>query len=124
MADLQQQIADRAIEAQKLARKYFVVELDFTVESLKPLDAACDDVDFAMPGGKSEENLAKLSRLWGAYVGEVLRQAHGGAWIGDSPDDAVLRIDGRTIEPAKQVRARLAEGPDHRLSQLADHLDS
>lgn len=108
MSIAEQMLAD-ALEGQKLAKKYFVVNLDFSPESLGPLDEACDQVAFALKGGKSEENVALLTRVWGAYLGEILRRHGLGEWS-DSGSPAVARPDGTRLECHERVRRRLVDG--------------
>lgn len=104
--DLQDQINADALEAQKFTRKHFVVGLDFTSGSLKELESLCDDVEYALRGGKSEENLDLLVRIWGAYLGETMRRHSGGEW---KKVDGELQLccNGENYTPHDRVRRRL-----------------
>jgi len=56
-----------------------------------------------------------LTRIWGSYLGESLRQACGGEWAKQASDDGErieLQTDRATIHPHEQVRRRLMGGPD------------
>jgi len=108
MSSIAEEMSAAAVEAMKLTRKYFVVELDFSAASLKTLDALFDDVEFTMPGGKSDDNVDLLTRVWGSYLGEVIRRNLGGDWIdGHSDGQNALQIQDEKIAPHCIVRGRL-----------------
>ncbi|MCA9173144.1 MAG: hypothetical protein KDB14_01455 [Planctomycetales bacterium] len=116
--DLQSRLDADALEAQKLTRKHFVVGLNFSVESLRELDPLCDDASFVLPGGKNEANMELLTRVWGAYLGEVLRRASDGAWT-ETAEGVTLHVAGKTLDPFARVRLRLQEGAEHSLIAYA-----
>jgi hypothetical protein len=104
-----EEMLENAFEAQKLTRKHFVVELDFSEQSIQDLDRIADDVDFTLSGGKSPENIELLSRAWGSYLGEVLCRTKGGQWI-ESPDHAfgtAVQCGDSKLDPHGQIRKRL-----------------
>ena len=118
MSDVDDAIKAAVLEAQKFTRKHLVVELDFSPHSLRELEGQCDAVEYAIRGGKSPENIELLTRIWGAYLGEVLRRHIGGEWARESDDDPnrlVLRTEHETLCPHEQVRQRLLGGPKHSL---------
>ncbi|MFV1963840.1 MAG: DUF3806 domain-containing protein [Pirellulaceae bacterium] len=113
MSDLNDAIQGNVLEAQILSRKHLVLELDFSFGSIEELEAHIDTVDYAVPGGKSEENLVALTRAWGCYLGESLRRQVGGEWVRDDADKnqgIALRVDQQTLYPLEQVRKRLVDG--------------
>lgn len=91
------------------------MELDFTPESVRQLEVHCDDVEFALPGGMSEENIERLCRIWGSYLGEVVRRRRGGSWMRDANHQPALQLDKETLYPHQHVRRRLLEGKQHNL---------
>lgn len=104
-----EEMLEFAFEAQKLTRKHFVVELDFSEQSIQDLDRIADDVDFTLSGGKSPENIELLSRTWGSYLGEVLCRTRGGQWV-ESPDHtfgAAVQCGDSKLDPHGQIRKRL-----------------
>lgn len=114
MSDLATQIEANTLEAQRFSRKHLVLELDFSEASVDRIEANADDVEYAIKGGKSEENVAMLARIWGSYIGEALRKVCGGEWV-EVDGQAYLRNDNAMISPQEQVRNRILRGPEHNL---------
>ncbi|MDP7019033.1 MAG: hypothetical protein QGG36_24770 [Pirellulaceae bacterium] len=106
-----------ALEAQKLVRKFFVVDLDFSVASVQELEGLVDDVDLYLRGGKSSENVELLTRIWGAYLGEVICRHLGGTWA-EEDGVAVVDCNGKRTRPHDQVQRRLTDGDEHNLAQF------
>jgi hypothetical protein len=108
MADLVEQMQADALEGQRFSRKHLVLELDFSEASIDELEANADNVEYAIKGGKTEENVAMLSRIWGAYIGEALRKVCGGDW--QQEDGRIgLRTDKGIAYPQEHIRRRLTE---------------
>jgi hypothetical protein len=112
MSDLAAEIEAHVLESQKFSRKHLVLELDCSPQSLRELDEQCDAVEFAIRGGKSPENVAMLTRIWGAYLGEVLRRRWGGTWSVDE-SGPVLTINHQQFRPHERVKQRLLAGKQH-----------
>jgi hypothetical protein len=103
-----------ALAAQKYTRKFFVVELDFHEATIEALEAQCEAAKWALRAGLSPENIDKLTGLWGAYFGEVLRRHSTAQWATisvDGIDRHVLQTAGHTVSPHDIVRQRLEQGP-------------
>ena len=113
-----EQMLNNANEAMKLTRKFFVVELDFSTGSVKQLEGLFDDVDFTLRGGKSPENVELLTRVWGSYLGEVIRRNAGGEWVEPTEGSFLLRCENGDLDPFEQVRQRLTAGPEHNVWQF------
>jgi hypothetical protein len=116
MSELAERMHADALEAQKFTRKHLVVELDFSVHSLGELDSQFDAVEYAIRGGKSAENLRLLTRIWGAYLGEVVRRHCGGEWLeekGNAGSRIALRLPHETTYPHEHVQRRLTAGAEH-----------
>ncbi|MBP90087.1 MAG: hypothetical protein CMJ64_25835 [Planctomycetaceae bacterium] len=109
MSDLVEQMKVDALEAQRFSRKHLVLELDFSEASVDDIESTVDTVEYAIQGGKSEENLDILSRLWGAYIGEALRKVCGGEWE-QAEGRLGLRTEAGIAHPQEQIRQRLTEG--------------
>lgn len=117
-----EKMLENAFEAQKLTRKHFVVELDFSEQSVRDLDRIADDVDFTLSGGKSPENVELLSRTWGSYLGEVVCRTKDAQWV-ETPEQgfgASVEVGGTSIDPHEQVRQRLRSAG----ASLVDFLDA
>lgn len=112
--DAQRQLA---LQAQKQTRKFFVVELDFSLKTIAQFDELRTTMAYALRGGRSPENIRQWSEWWGAYLGEMLRAATGAAWVesaaesleaGDTAKVATSRWelvrDERRVSPAALVR--------------------
>ena len=115
MSTLTEQMAADLLEAQKFSRKHLVVELGLTEASVAELEENVDMVEFAVAGGKSDENVEMLTRIWGAYLGEALIHAANGSWIEQDGRPAVKGANGIAF-PHDQIRDRIVEGSAHNLA--------
>ena len=111
MATLAEEMKAHALEAQKFSRKHLVLELDFSENSVRELENHYDTLAYALKGGGSQENVALLTRIWGAYIGESLRRATGAEWIEETATTA-RRIglkgrQGTVIYPHEVIGQRL-----------------
>jgi hypothetical protein len=115
-----------ALAASELARTEFRQTLDFTSESIDSLD------DILVRVGESPElDLDFETRLWGSYLGEVLRRRYAGTWeMTQYPGGiaAVPSVDlrGSRLFPLMKVYRRLTEGEEEDLraffSMVTDRL--
>jgi hypothetical protein len=115
---LAKQMASDAADAIKLTDTDFCEALDFTEESVATVEHLVDDIHYALPKGKTPENVDLLCRLWGAYLGEVFRKNVGGEWTiwkGQSGEAIALKCGRVTIFPHDKVRKRLTAGVEHNL---------
>lgn len=91
--DLGAMMAGYARAAAELARSEFRQKLDFSSDSIDALD------EILVPVGESPEiDLDFEARLWGSYLGEVLRLRYAGSW------EMTLYPGGVTAVPAIDVR--------------------
>ena len=114
MSNLSDEIQANALEAQKFSRKHLVLELDFSEASIDLIEANADDVEYALKGGKSRENVDMLVRIWGSYIGESLRLLCGGEWA-KVDGQICLRSENAATSPHDHVRSRIVEGSKHHL---------
>ncbi len=115
MTTLAEQMARDLLEAQRFSRKHLVLELGLTAASVADLEDNVEMVEYAIAGGKSEENIALLTRTWGAFLGEVMIQVSDAAWVEHDGKPAV-RGSRSVAFPHEQVRRRLLEGSQHNLA--------
>ncbi len=135
-----------AQEAVALARRQFGVELDFGEASLEQVEWILSRIAGWRSNSLSWELLRRLlgkavtdraenliarlqgreppqryiqdmSRIWGAYVGEVMRRRWRGTWAEEEPAPAdtmiALRVQRYALFPIGRVQARLEGGPEH-----------
>ncbi|MCL6430698.1 MAG: hypothetical protein K6V36_07515 [Anaerolineae bacterium] len=135
-----------AQEAVAMARKEFGVELDFGEASLEQVEwmlsriagwrssslsrqlmrrllgkAVIDRAENLVARLQGREPpqvcIQSMSRIWGAYVGEVMRRRWRGTWAEEEPHPAdtmiALRVQRYALFPIGRVQARLEGGPEH-----------
>ena len=101
--------------ASELAQREFRQRLDFTSESIDGLDEVLVRV-----GESPELDLDFEVRLWGSYLGEVLRRRYAGNWeMTQYPGGAVavpaVEVRGSRLFPLLKVYRRLTEGEEEDL---------
>lgn len=101
--------------AAELARSEFGQTLDFTSESIDSLD------DILVRVGESPElDMDFEVRLWGSYLGEVLRRRYAGSWEmtqypGGVAAVPAVELRGSRLFPLMKVFRRLTEGEEEDL---------
>lgn len=93
----------------------FKQELDFSSESIEALDEV-----LVLVGESPELDLDFEVRLWGSYLGEVLRQRYAGSWemtVYPGGAAAVPSVDvrGSRLFPLMKVYRRLTAGEEEDL---------
>ena len=101
-----------ACAAAEFAGKEFKQKLDFTSESIDTLDEI-----LVMVGESPEIDLDFETRLWGSYLGEVLRRRYAGAWeMTQYPGGLVaipaVDVRGSRLFPLMKVYRRLTIGEE------------
>ena len=113
--DLGAMMEGYAQAAADLARREFGQKLDFTAESIDALD------DLLVLVGESPELDVDFEvRLWGAYLGEVLRRRYAGGWeMTQYPGGAVavpsVDVRGSRLFPLMKLYRRLTVGEEEDL---------
>ena len=116
--DLGSMMEGYAQGAVELARKDFEQDLDFSSESIDSLD------DILVAVGESPElDLDFEVRLWGSYLGEVLRRRYTGSWeMTQYPGGTVavpaVEVRGSRLFPLMKVYRRLTVGEEDDLSSF------
>ena len=106
-------IVAQSQQAIKTAKLTFDESLDFTSESLEGVERIMTKLQKQEPK-LTDEQITELSKLWGVYVGEVIRRYYGGQWtIVDGLPDVAL--GGRQAAPVAKVRKRLVGGATENL---------
>ena|SRR5947209_5495207 len=127
--EMMQEYAERATE---LARD-FGVALDYSDESLQRLEGILGQLHdehrafvTANPpaangsptqrGAPVDEQMVMMCKLWGGYLGEVVRRRWGGEWAmetypGGQFATLTLNVRGAKLFPSMKIYRRLTEGP-------------
>jgi hypothetical protein len=101
--------------AVKSGKLTFGEALDFSAESLEGVERIMNKLHKQAKEAPADQKLTEaqiteLSKLWGIYVGEVIRRYYGGQWslVDGVPD---LALGGKQASPLAKVRKRIADGP-------------
>ena len=108
-------MAGYARAAAALARSQLKQELDFTAESIDFLD----DI-LVLVSESPEMDLDFEVRLWGSYLGEVLRRRYAGTWEmtqypGGAAAVPAIEVRGSRLFPLMKVYRRLTIGSEEDL---------
>ncbi len=101
--------------ATDLARTQFKQNLDFTSESIDTLD----DI-LVLVSETPDSDLDFETRLWGSYLGEVLRRRYAGSWEmtqypGGAAAVPAVEVRGSRLFPLMKVYRRLTIGTEEDL---------
>lgn len=88
----------------------FDAQLDFSENSLMELETILAQLAREMPPDVSE-----ACKMWGSYLGEVIRRRFGGEWSietypGKQFATLTLTVNGNRLFPSIKVHRRLTEG--------------
>jgi len=113
--DLGAMMEGYAQAAAELAATEFKGQLDFTSESIDVLD----DI-LVVVGESPEKDIDFEVRLWGSYLGEVLRRRYAGGWeMTQYPGGTVavpaVDVRGSRLFPLMKVYRRLTAGEEEDL---------
>jgi hypothetical protein len=116
--DLPAMMEGYARAAAELAGTLFGRKLDFTAESIERLDEV-----LVLVGESPELDLDFEVRLWGSYLGEVLRLRYTGDWeMTNYPGEAVavpaVEVRGSKLFPLLKVYRRLTLGGEEDLQSF------
>ena len=111
-SDLGAMMEGYAQAAVECARREFKQKLDFTAESIDGLDKI-----LVLVGESPELDVDFEARLWGSYLGEVLRQRYAGSWeMTQYPGGVVavpaVDVRGSRLFPLMKVYRRLTVGEE------------
>jgi hypothetical protein len=118
-----------AEQAVRLAQE-FKVTLDYSEDSVQQLEALLGQLHEELESwsvGKSSpqaqpesQQINQMAKIWGGYLGEVVRRRFGGEWtIEKYPAGdfliVTLNVNGARLFPSMKVHRRLAEGASENL---------
>jgi hypothetical protein len=104
-----------AEEAVKMGRDEFDAELDFSEASLQKVEQILAHLAAEMPERVGDDAIDRMSKMWGGYLGEVVRRRWGGEWTieyypGGQFLIITLSVGGSKLFPSMKVNRRLTEG--------------
>jgi len=112
-----------AQKARNRAREEYRIELTYDRSSISDMERILDDLRHNHRiESYSEEDLAEESRIWGAYVGEVLRRIRSGKWnkrsrhAGKRPMPFVLNRCSEVF-PCSWIYRRIKHGPEYSVEE-------
>lgn len=113
--DLEAMMAGYARSAAELGKSQFRQKLDFTAESIDSLDEI-----LVLVSESPEMDLDFEVRLWGSYLGEVLRRRYAGTWEmtqypGGAAAVPAVEVRGSRLFPLMKVYRRLTIGSEEDL---------
>lgn len=97
------------------------VTLDFSEDSVRSLEELVGKQhdEYAKGNAPDDEVLGTFCKMWGAYLGEVMRKHHGGDWTLDTDGlfagAYVLAIGDSRMSPPAKVHKRIVNGPEDNL---------
>jgi hypothetical protein len=104
-----------AQQAVIIARE-FNARLDYSENSLMELESILGQLALDLPpGGPSTDELTEMCKMWGCYLGEVVRRRFGGDWSIDTYPGKqfatlTLTVVGNKLFPSMKIHRRLTEG--------------
>lgn len=105
--------ADYAI---KSAKERFGQDLDLSEQSINKLDNLLSQAYQSLSSRAKDEktNLAisKTASIWGAYLGEIMRQKFGGSWALKG-SERILTIKGLEFSPISFVFQKITNHPEY-----------
>lgn len=116
--DLGAMMEGYARAAVEVAKKEFKQTLDFTAESVDVLDEILVTISES-----PDHDLDFEVRLWGSYLGEIIRQRYAGGWEmtqypGGTTAVPAVDVRGSRLFPLMKVYRRLTMGEEDDLSSF------
>ncbi len=125
-SDLNQEMLSAAESAVKHAREHWSTTLDYSARSVEDVELILARMYESIPKSRvarlfrkppSDEQMASVAVIYGAYLGEVLRREFGGTWsreeLDGQPDLLALKFtDKNMLFPAGKIWKRLTNGDE------------
>ncbi len=118
--DLSQVMQSYAEQAVAAARE-LEIQLDYSEESLKQVENILERMQDPVRGSgassaaPSDSETEDLCKVWGGYLGEVVRRHWGGEWVletypGGNVLTVALNVPGGMVFPSMKIYRRLSQG--------------
>ena len=102
-----------SLDAVDTAKQNFGVELDWSVESIREVEKILARLHEAMNDeAPSDETLQTFAKIFGSYLGEVVRREHGGQWGLLGAEGEATPGMSHGIWPWDRAYKRITLGPD------------
>jgi len=94
----------------------FNAQLDYSENSLMEVETILARLSREMPASKPSDNdVSEICKIWGSYLGEVVRRRFGGEWSietypGKQFATLTLSVNGNKLFPSMKIHRRLTEG--------------
>jgi hypothetical protein len=109
-SDVNTRMQQSAEYAVTVALQKFGYSLDYSENSLATLESLLKLAhEQNNSHGISEEAILKTARVWGSYLGEIIRHKWGGDWVVIGKDINLV-INGKGYSPIRQVYQRIKNG--------------
>lgn len=109
--------------AMKSAKERFGQDLDLSEQSINKLDNLLSQAHQSLSGRVKDEktNLAisKTASIWGAYLGEIMRQKFGGSWVLKG-SERTLTIKDLEFSPISYVFQKITNHPEYSIKEYVD----
>jgi hypothetical protein len=123
--DLDAMMAAYAAMAVRVAQEDFRQRLDYSSESMVAFEAVLSELADRVQSGKDETDWDYQVKLWGSYLGEVLRQRYTGEWEMTQYPGGVaavpsVQVRGSRLFPLMKVYRRLTMGEAESIAAFFD----
>ncbi len=94
----------------------FNAQLDYSENSLMEVEAILSQCAGRTPaGGPPSEDVGEMCKMWGSYLGEVVRRRFGGEWSietypGKQFATLALTVGANKLYPTMKIDRRLTQG--------------
>ena len=97
--------------AVKSAKMQWQESLDFSADSLDAVERILSAIHSrAQKTPLTEPALEEASKMWGAYLGEVIRRRYGGQWSAAADGTLQIGLSGTSPQPIVKARKRIVDG--------------
>jgi hypothetical protein len=105
-----------ASQAVQEARQ-FNAQLDYSESSLMEVEAILSQLARQIPLELASDQVDEICKMWGSYLGEVVRRRFGGEWSvetypGKHFATLTLSVGANKLFPSMKVHRRLTQGED------------
>ena len=98
----------------------FKVHLDYSENSLEEVERLMARFGDDLTSGNAAGKIDEMAKIWGGYLGEVVRRRFGGEWSNEKYPAGdflivTLNVNGARLFPSMKVHKRLTEGSNENI---------